>query len=610
MATAYDIESDRISDAFARIEEELFESMFRNLERHRVEEAESGYEWTQWQTAQIAELEQYARDNGLRYGERFDRLNERIDDAIRNAYTESGDAQEAFLLRALQDGGEIERQEGFLRLPRERMDALVAATHSDMMKAEYATLRKASDIYRQTIFDAQVYATSGAGTYAKAIDMATHDFLAKGINGIRYRNGSMHGIDEYSRMAVRTAARRAALVAEGESRKRRGVHTVYVDARPDACPECMEWVGRVLIDDVYSGGTAEESQETGYPLLSEAMAQGLFHPNCRDTMSTYVEGISEPPDKPTEAEKRRAEAAEAEEQRLDAAEDNADRYGRLERFSLDFGNQSAAAEKAVEWERKAAEAQAAVSSAEQLSKALSSAGISNAHAAEITRIAESAGGRGEELFRDAAGELQLHPTTGADAFYSSTDRHITINMSKVADPLERRDKKAFQTFFHEYGHFIDNRATGYATMTVQQGNTLWKMSDNLSHRMGLGKSVKDEVAALLKSIKAEHHFSSIGLAKEFLEKEIFGIYRTNPELLGGITDIIQGATNSTCCYSFWTPNHTKDYYSGATRGLAKLSFESFAHFYECLMANPEALETLKHYLPESYELFLRILEAM
>ena len=42
--TEYDIE-----EAFRAIEDELIASMMRNLEGHRAEEIEEGYNWTQWQ---------------------------------------------------------------------------------------------------------------------------------------------------------------------------------------------------------------------------------------------------------------------------------------------------------------------------------------------------------------------------------------------------------------------------------------------------------------------------------------------------------------------------------------------------------------------------------
>ncbi|MBR5315314.1 MAG: minor capsid protein, partial [Firmicutes bacterium] len=69
----------------------------------------------------------------------------------------------------------------FFKINDRKMDALIKATVSDMKRAETAILRMANDKYRKIIFDAQVYANSGAGTYEKAVDMATRDFLAAGL---------------------------------------------------------------------------------------------------------------------------------------------------------------------------------------------------------------------------------------------------------------------------------------------------------------------------------------------------------------------------------------------------------------------------------------------
>ena len=49
-----------------------------------------------------------------------------------------------------------------------KLEALIRATTSDLEKAETAVLRMANDQYRKIIFNAQIYANSGAGTYEKA----------------------------------------------------------------------------------------------------------------------------------------------------------------------------------------------------------------------------------------------------------------------------------------------------------------------------------------------------------------------------------------------------------------------------------------------------------
>ena len=603
MAGEFVTTSEDIAKAFARIEDDLLGSMMRNLGRHGAMEEAEGFQWSQWQAREIAELERYARRNSLRYGPEFDRLNARMDEAVKAAYAQGYADEEARMLEAALQGADIAK-DPVLRLPEERMDAIVRATHDDMMRAEYATLRRSRDIYRKTIFDAQVYAASGATTYGKAIDMAVGDFLVKGIDGITYRNGSRHSIVEYSRMAVRTAAKRAALTAEGDARRDWGVHTVFVNHRADACPECMAWVGRVLVDDVYGGGTAEEARESGYPLLSEAMAQGLFHPNCRDTCSTYFEGISQLPDRPTKAERARAEAAEAEEQRYDAAALNAERYGRASLMALDMDDRRRYAELAGAWQGRADEA--AVSATADIARALEGAGMRAEHAEAAARLAEGAGGKARAVFEDAAGELKLRKPKKTEAYYDPTNRTVTVNMDYTAAGFEqRRDKAAFQEFFHEFGHFIDSRATGYATAVVDR----YRVGETISQRMGLGESVKKEVGDLLKRIKKENGFGSIAQAKDALTKEVGVIAQEHPEALGGLTDMIQGATQCSCCDEWYMPGHSKSYWKGAV-GAMNLSDESFAHFYETTMANPEALETLKHYLPESYKLFLEILEAM
>ena len=57
----YDIEG-----AFRAIENELMNSMIRNLEHHRAEEAKEGIEWTSWQTEQLNALNKYKTKDFLK----------------------------------------------------------------------------------------------------------------------------------------------------------------------------------------------------------------------------------------------------------------------------------------------------------------------------------------------------------------------------------------------------------------------------------------------------------------------------------------------------------------------------------------------------------------
>lgn len=172
------------------------------------------------------------------------------------------------------------------------------STTNDINDVKYAALRMADDQYRQIIYKAEVFANTGAKTVKQAIDMATHDFLAKGFNCIEYSNGSRHNIADYCDMAIRTANKRANLMGEGEMRKKLGNPLVYISRHNGACDKCSPWQGRVYIDDVYSGGTEEDGK---YPLLSTAIDGGLFHPRCQHGSSTYYPDINDEPEEVTKA---------------------------------------------------------------------------------------------------------------------------------------------------------------------------------------------------------------------------------------------------------------------------------------------------------------------
>lgn len=269
-----------ITNAFKTIEDDLIASMIRNLDRHRAEEDDEGILWSQWQAEQLRALEEYKNRNQKKYNKQFQSLNKRIEGLIKIAHDTGNMEQEIEILEAIRNGFRGYRraatmQGEFFKLNDRKLEALIKATTDDMKKAETAVLRMANDQYRKAIFNAQVYANTGAGTYEKAVDMATKDMLAAGLNCVQYANGARHTLADYADMAIRTASKRAYLQGEGQMRQQWGIATVIMNKRGNPCPKCLPWVGKVLIDDVWSGGGAEDGR---YPLMSKAIAAGLYHP--------------------------------------------------------------------------------------------------------------------------------------------------------------------------------------------------------------------------------------------------------------------------------------------------------------------------------------------
>ncbi len=207
----------------------------------------------------------------------------------------------------------------------------------------------ADDQYRKVIFNAQVYANTGAGTYEQAVDMATKDFLGRGLNCIEYANGARHTIADYAFMAIQTAGKRAYLTGEGEMRQKWGIHTVIMNKRGNACPKCVPFVGKVLIDDVWSGGKQSDGP---YLLMSNAMAAGLYHPRCKDIHTTYFEGISKHGDVYTEEELLQVGKDFRSEQKRQNAKRQAEKFGRMEKYSLDKKNRELYKRKKQTWEEQ------------------------------------------------------------------------------------------------------------------------------------------------------------------------------------------------------------------------------------------------------------------
>lgn len=353
--TEYDI-----TVAFKAIEDELIASMIRNMDRHRAEETKEGYEWSMWQTEQLKALEKYKRDNQKKYRKQFQKINGEIDLLIRKARETGNMQQEIKILEAIKKGFPAKKiSKGmageFFRLNDRKLEALIEATTHDMEKAETAILRKAEDDYRQAIYNAQVYTNTGAGTYEKAVDMATKDMLSRGINCVQYINGARHTLADYADMAIRTASKRAYLQGEGEKRQEWGIATVIVNKRGNPCPKCLPFCGKVLIDDVWSGGPEDGVDlETGkkYPLMSYAISQGLYHPRCRDSHTTYFPGISTADDTWTKEELEAIGQEYEAEQKQQYAKRQEEKYERLAEYSLDAGNQKKYAERQAQWKQQ------------------------------------------------------------------------------------------------------------------------------------------------------------------------------------------------------------------------------------------------------------------
>jgi hypothetical protein len=345
-----------IREAFEKIEDELIDSMMRNFSRHRAEETKEGYNWTQWQAEQLKSLEGYRKHNAKKFGKRFKTINSKVEEMIRTAKADGNASQEAEILEAVKDGFKAPKKPSehstaeFFKVNDRKLDALIKSTTDDLKRAETAVLRMSNDKYRKAIFNAQVAMNTGAVTYEKAVDIACKDMLNAGLNCVEYKNGARHTLSDYADMAVKTANKRAYLRGEGEKRAEWGVSLVVVNSRQGGCPDCAKYIGKVFIDDVYSNG---KKSDGNYPLLSTAIKNGLFHPRCKDSTSTYYPKLDDLDAPLSEDEIKELDRQRGIKEKQQYAQRQAELFDRRAEYSLDEDNKQIAQTRADEWHDRA-----------------------------------------------------------------------------------------------------------------------------------------------------------------------------------------------------------------------------------------------------------------
>lgn len=379
----------------------LIDSLKRNSLRHKADELEEGFRWEMWQSAKLRSMNTYRKRNRQIVTTAMKEAEGLVDVVLEDSFSVGEKRHESlwgkfvnlilkpFRRKRMVVDGEIDLPQDFKRsavlqpelvdivngktkltvkyegLPKappeqqffgmndKKLEALQKSVKNDLKKAQHGVLRKMDDVYRQVIYKAEVNMAAGAKTLNQAIDMATKEFLEKGINTIEYANGRRVTVSAYAEMALRTASQRATFLGEGKKRDEWGVYTVVMSAHANCSPMCLPYQGTVMIDDVFTAITKEDAaklaKETKYVLLSEAMKNYAFHPHCRHTLATFFPGISSVPN-PVDDDKA-VERYNAE-QRQRYMERRIRMYKRLKAGSVDELNELKYKKKVREWQEK------------------------------------------------------------------------------------------------------------------------------------------------------------------------------------------------------------------------------------------------------------------
>ena len=288
----------QLAELFEEIERKLIESLKRNLPAHKEWEKDLEFDWPAWQAEKVKSLERFRKENEAIMREYRETISKETRVLLEEQFHESaGEADELF-----ESGiSESVTDDSFFDIWDEKLESLIEEMQGKERMVQTAALRTMDDVYRQTLVRADTALQTGSVTLQKAIELAVEDFAKQGINCIEYRDGRRVNIADYAYMALKTSNTRAALLGGAKQRMALGIDTVRVSSYGGCSDTCLPWQGNVYIDDVFAVFGGEVAGDRGksrngiwYMLLSVAVKAGLFHPNCRHTLTSYREGAREP----------------------------------------------------------------------------------------------------------------------------------------------------------------------------------------------------------------------------------------------------------------------------------------------------------------------------
>lgn len=184
-------------------------------------------------------------------------------------------------------GADIAISTGFNRLHREAIVALVDDTVRAYFEAITGVKRSATRLLGKAVREAVTEeiahgAISGKGLrkirrYIKGV------LQEEGLAAITDKGGRNWQLDNYADMLFRTKVVEARSMGLTNRMVENGYDLVQVSDHIGECPLCRPWEGKIL---------SLTGDSKGYPTLQKAIADGLFHPNCRHAINALIPSLA------------------------------------------------------------------------------------------------------------------------------------------------------------------------------------------------------------------------------------------------------------------------------------------------------------------------------
>ncbi|WP_435109934.1 phage minor capsid protein [Nocardiopsis synnemataformans] len=185
------------------------------------------------------------------------------------------------------------------------IEALAASLVRDVGAVVANVLRQALDAYRSAVAGGAARMLAGGQSRREATQAAWAALVDRGVFGFTDRSGRRWRLSSYTEMAMRTASARAAVTGQDDRLATLDIDLVWISDHAQECELCRPWEGRILHRVSGPSGPlrVEHALEDDVWLtvdvagsVPEARARGLWHPNCRHSMSAYLPGVTRVPE--------------------------------------------------------------------------------------------------------------------------------------------------------------------------------------------------------------------------------------------------------------------------------------------------------------------------
>jgi len=271
-------EAYKVSELFEELELKLLKKISRQLNQGKDLSVQD------WKIQKLLDLELFTNNQKQIISE-AKKINKEmglvLEDAFKKGINESdATAQELKALGSVQNkvGTSIQ----FFKTNINNIAPLFQSSSTAVLNGVIATFSDATNKYYDSVIRASSGVLSGTETLNESIKSITQEMADKGIGEIRYSNGSKMSVSSYMEMATRTTCNKASQISTALRNKEYGYELCKVSEYSGSSPTCAPWQGQIYFDDTFGG-----QNNTEYQSLSEAINNGLFHPNCRHHKFPY-----------------------------------------------------------------------------------------------------------------------------------------------------------------------------------------------------------------------------------------------------------------------------------------------------------------------------------